>query len=78
MKSLYIKFYKNESTFETKLTNSTDKRVGPNAVTNAIVHAITSRYPKTRYQVGYFLGMHTTVLTWIVWISPANLFDRLF
>jgi hypothetical protein len=78
MTSLYSKFYKTKSIFETKLRDSTDKRVGPGVVTNAIVHAITSRYPKIRYQVGYFLGIHTTVLKWIFWILPANLFDKMF
>jgi hypothetical protein len=65
IRDLYSKIYEHDGVFQTKLKRSFDAMVEPDVVTNAIVHAITNTYPKIRYQVGYSLCMHTTVLKWL-------------
>jgi hypothetical protein len=77
LSSLYSRFYKSDSAFQTTLKRSFDASVGPEVVTNTIVHAIRSKYPKIRYQVVYAYGMHTTVLIWLSWVLPASMFDKM-
>jgi len=45
--------------------------------TPAIVHALTDKYPKTRYIVGRVRGLPVTVVDWLDFILPDRLTDRL-
>lgn len=49
----------------------------PIVTTTAIYHAITSKYPKTRYPVANSDGVPAVVIDWVRWVLPDRLMDRL-
>lgn len=52
---------------------------GPDVTTTpAIVHALTSAVPKTRYPVAGALGMSATFISWFVWTTSDRIKDFLF
>ena len=52
---------------------------GPATTTTpAIVDAITSQFPKTRYKVAGALGLSATTLSWVLWLLTDRLSDLLF
>lgn len=48
----------------------------PSVTTSAIHHAITSKYPKTRYPVANVDGIPAAVVNWVRWLLPDRLMDR--
>lgn len=47
----------------------------PSVTTDAITHALTSAYPKTRYIVANVSGIPAFWLGWLVWVCPDRLAD---
>lgn len=50
----------------------------PTVTTNAIIDALTSKYPKTRYPVANVAGTPASVVVWMKWLLPDRVFDLLF
>ncbi len=56
-----------------------DSMPGPEVTTTpAIVHALTSAYPKTRYPVAQASGLQAKVLTWVSWVLSDRIKDMIF
>lgn len=56
-----------------------DRMPGPEVTTTpAIVHALTSAYPKTRYPVAQASGLQAKVLTWVSWGLSDRIKDMVF
>ena len=56
-----------------------DSMPGPEVTTTpAIVHALTSPFPKTRYPVAQASGLNARVLTWVSWALSDRLKDKVF
>lgn len=49
----------------------------PTVTSSAIYHAISSKYPKTRYPVANADGIPAVVVDWVRWLLPARLMDRM-
>lgn len=47
----------------------------PKVTTNAIFHAMTAKYPQTRYPVANATGIPAIVIDWIRWLLPDRLLD---
>lgn len=56
-----------------------ERMPGPGQTTTpAIVHAMTSAFPKTRYPVAQANGLPAVVVTWLVWLFSDRIKDKLF
>ena len=51
---------------------------GPESTSQAMVHAITAKTPKTRYVVATVFGAPAILLSWICWLLPDRVLDILF
>lgn len=49
----------------------------PTVTTDAITHALTSAYPKTKYIVANVNGVPAWCLGWLVWICPDRFADAI-
>lgn len=49
----------------------------PSVTNDAIEHALTARYPRTRYLVANIVGAPASVLARIAWLLPDRVFDAL-
>jgi short-subunit dehydrogenase len=50
----------------------------PTVTTAAIIDAISSKYPQTRYPVANANGIPATVISWLVWALPDRVLDIVF
>lgn len=56
-----------------------ERMPGPETTTTpAIVHAMTSAFPKTRYPVAQANGLKAVVVSWLVWLFSDRIKDKLF
>ena len=55
-----------------------EKAAGPEVVSDAVVHAITSPFPQTRYRVATVYGAPAWVLKMITWLLPDRVADLIF
>lgn len=53
------------------------KATSPSVTSGAIVHAVTSSHPRTRYAVGQVDDVPASVLMWFNAVLPDRLLDRL-
>jgi short-subunit dehydrogenase len=49
----------------------------PTVTSSAIFHAISAKYPKTRYPVANADGVPAIAADWIRWMLPARVMDRM-
>lgn len=71
--SVYGYFFRPEK--RRKDLGQVKKASPPSVTTNAITHALTAPYPKTRYIVANVNGIPAFWLGWLVWICPDRLAD---
>lgn len=56
-----------------------ERMPGPELTTTpAIVHALVSAFPKTRYPVAQAMGMSATTISWVMWLLSDRVQDRFF
>lgn len=54
-----------------------EKASPPTVTSDAILHAIKSPYPKTRYVVANVDGKAASFLAWLMWLLPDRASDKL-
>ena len=74
--SLYPQFY--GDAYENKRPQVVSKSDNVDVTTNAIVHAMTSKRPETRYAVANYNGTPALALAYLVRLVPDRLADALF
>lgn len=56
-----------------------EKMAGPELTTTpAIVHALVSAFPKTRYPVAQAMGMSAATISWVMWSMSDRIKDLMF
>ena len=69
----YQKFYDEKAA--AKRQKTLELADDPIVVTNAVIDALTSKYPKTRYPVANAGGIPAVVVDWARWLFPDRLLD---
>ncbi len=73
MRSLYSKFFSPKAAL--KLESVLRKADSPMVTSQAMEHALTSQYPKTRYPVSNSNGVPSWILSWVCWLLNDRLND---
>lgn len=50
----------------------------PIVTSEAILHAVSSPKPKTRYVVANVNGIRADILEWVIWALPDRIIDRMY
>lgn len=58
--------------------NVVEKASEPIVTSDAILHAISSAQPQTRYTVANVGGIPASILEWVIWILPDRVIDMLY
>jgi hypothetical protein len=58
-----------------KVTNMASE---PIVTSEAILHAVSSQYPNTRYVVANVGGIRADLLEWVIWALPDRILDRMY
>ena len=55
-----------------------EKASDPIVTSEAILHAISSPYPHTRYVVANVAGIPAKLLAWVIWALPDRVIDLMY
>lgn len=75
MKEIYSYLYTQEE--RQRFQRVVAKSDSPHCVAKAIVHAITSPYPRTRYYVANYDGISVKLYSWLLWMLNDRLKDMM-
>lgn len=70
----YQRYY--DAAFKAKREKTLSLADEPIVTSSAILHAISSKHPKTRYPVANSDGTPAIAVDWIRWMLPARVMDR--